>query len=72
MRGFLQRISSRKWLTALAVQIAAVVAIFAPIAESEASAAAIKIAGLAVMLLAAFGYGKIEAGIDGAKEPDER
>lgn len=64
MRSFLQRISSRKFLTALAVQVAAVVALFCPQHESAATAAAIRIAALATLLLAALGYGKIEAGVD--------
>ncbi len=64
MRSFLQRISSRKFLTALAVQVAAVVALFTVKPESELVDAAIRIAALATLLLAALGYGKIEAGVD--------
>jgi len=64
MRSFLSRISSRKFLTALAVQMAAVVALFWPEHESRIETAAVRIAALAVMLLAALGYGKIEAGVD--------
>ena len=67
MRSFLQRISSRKFLTALAVQVASVVAIFWPQHESTISGAAIRIAALATLLLAAIGYGSIEAGIDAGK-----
>ena len=64
MRDFLQRISSRKFLTALAVQAAAVAALFAPAHESQFQDAAIRIASLATLLLAALGYGHIEAGVD--------
>jgi len=64
MRSFLQRISSRKFLTALAVQAAAVVALFWPENESTLNAAAVRIAALMTLLLAALGYGKIEAGVD--------
>lgn len=57
-QSFLARISSRKFLVALAVEIAAVVALFMP-AENpgEIEAAAVKVAALATMLLAALGYG---------------
>jgi len=68
MRSFLERISSRKFLTALAVQLAAVAAIFWPQHDSYIAEAAVRIAGLVVMLLAAIGYGSIEAGIDADKD----
>ena len=64
MRPFLQRISSRKFLTALAVQIASVAALFWPAQEQSLQTAAIRIAALATLLLAALGYGKIEAAVD--------
>ena len=64
MRSFLERVSSRKFLTALAVQAASVAALFWPQYESELAMAAVRIAALAVMLLAAFGYGSIEASVD--------
>ncbi len=64
MRSFLQRISSRKFLTALAVQAAALAALFWPQHESAIGQAATRIAALAAMLLAALGYAKIEAAID--------
>ena len=64
MRSFFERISSRKFLTALAVQAAAVLALFWPESESTFSTAAVRIAALAAMVLAALGYGKIEADID--------
>ena len=67
MRSFLERISSRKFLTALAVQAASVAAMFWPGHESALADAAVRIAALATMLLAAFGYGSIEAGLDEAK-----
>ncbi len=70
MRSFLQRITSRKFLTALAVQIAAVAALFWPEHESAISDTAVKIAALAALLLAALGYGKIEAGVDSAASND--
>ena len=75
MRSFLQRISSRKFLVALAVQCAAVAAFFAPHREGEFESAAVKIAALVTILLAGMGYGKIEAGIDaaagGEKKPEQ-
>lgn len=64
MRAFLQRISSRKFLTALAVQAAGVAAVFWPHHADAAAQAAVQIAGLAAMLLAALGYGRIEAAVD--------
>ncbi len=67
MRSFLQRISSRKFLTALAVQIAAVVAVFRPSDGEAVTEAGVRIAALAALLLAALGYGKIEADVDAAK-----
>ena len=72
MRPFLQRISSRKFLTAVAVQAAAVVALFWPEHESELTEAATRIAALAALLLAAFGYGGIEAGVDRAERHEAR
>jgi len=64
MRSFLERISSRKFLTALAVQAASVAAIFWPQQQDTIETAAIRIAALITLLLAALGYGKIEATID--------
>ncbi len=64
MRSFLQRLSSRKFLTAIAVQIAAVVALFYPEHESAFVTAATRMAALLTLLLAALGYGKIEAEVD--------
>ncbi len=64
MRNFIQRISSRKFLTSLVVQIASVVAIFWPQHESTIEGAALRIAALVTLLLAALGYGRIEAEVD--------
>lgn len=64
MRNFLQRISSRKFLTALAVQAASIAAIFWPKQQETIESAALRIAALATLLLAALGYGKIEASLD--------
>jgi len=70
MRSFLQRISSRKFLTAVAVQAASVAVIFWPQYESAMTAAAVRIAALLTLLLAALGYGKIEAGVDVERTSD--
>jgi hypothetical protein len=67
MDSFLRRISSRKFLTALAVQAASVATIFWPYHESAIEAAATRIAALAALLLAAIGYGKIQAQVDAAR-----
>lgn len=64
MRGFLQRISSRKFLTVLAVQVAGVLALFWPTQQDALNSAAVQIAALVTMLLAALGYGTIEAAVD--------
>ena len=64
MRSFLQRISSRKFLTALCVQAAAVAVLFWPQHDSAFNTAAVRIAALVTLLLAAMGYGKIEANVD--------
>ena len=67
MDSFLKRISSRKFLTVLAVEVAAVVALFRPAGEAAGiEAGAVKIAALVVMILAALGYGIIEGAIDKA------
>jgi len=71
MRSFLQRISSRKFLTALAVQVASVAAIFWPQHEQTLATAAIRLAALATLLLAALGYGKIEASVDAGQTTDD-
>ncbi len=74
MRSFLQRISSRKFLVALAVQAASVAALFYPQQQDEFQTTAIRIAALATLLLAALGYGKIEAAVDkeAAKVKEEK
>ena len=64
MNSFMKRISSRKFLIALSVQIAAVIALFKPGSGEAIEQAAIQIASLITMLLAALGYGTIEADID--------
>lgn len=66
MKDFLKRISSRKFLTAIAVQIAAVAALFSPEQASEFNDAAVRIAALIAMVLTALGYGCIEASLDGS------
>ncbi|MCK4277305.1 MAG: hypothetical protein KAX78_12365 [Phycisphaerae bacterium] len=67
MRSFLQRISSRKFLLALAVQIASVAALFWPEHESMITNSVVRVAALVTLLLAAIGYGKIEASVDAVK-----
>lgn len=67
MDSFLKRISSRKFLTAIAVEIAAMIALFAPQVADVANEGALRIAALATMLLAALGYGAVEAAVDKAK-----
>lgn len=64
MRDFLTRLSSRKFLTTLAVQIASVAAVFWPAQHESIQTAALRLAALATLLLAALGYGKIEANLD--------
>ena len=64
MRGVLERLSSRKFLTAIAVQVAAIAALFWPEHATAASEMVLRIAALATMLLAALGYGSIEAALD--------
>lgn len=66
MRSFLQRVSSRKFLSALAVQVAAVAALFLPEHESAMEAGAVRVAALLALLLAGLGYGKIESAVDAA------
>ncbi len=66
MRSFLERISSRKFLTAFAVQLAGLVALLHPGQADQLADAAVRIAALIVMVLAALGYGKMEAALDAA------
>lgn len=70
MRSFLERISSRKFLTAFAVQLAGLVALIRPGQADQLSDAAVRIAALIVMVLAALGYGKMEAALDSAANND--
>jgi hypothetical protein len=69
MRTFLQRISSRKFLTAVTVQAAAIAAFFWPAHASALNEMAVRIAALATLLLAAVGYGSIESALDEAHQP---
>ena len=71
MKDFLKRISSRKFLTAFAVEVAAVAALFSPERASEFNDAAIRIAAMVAMMLTALGYGCIEASLDGGQSSDE-
>ena len=70
MRAFLVRVSSRKFLMALCVQVASVAALFWPECESALTTAAVRVAALAALLLAALGYGKIEATLDAGETND--
>lgn len=69
MRSFLQRISSRKFLMAIAVQAGAVAAIFWPQHQSSIHGSAVRIAALAALVLAGLGYANIEAALDAANTP---
>lgn len=60
----LTRLASRKFLTTIAVQIACLYAFFRPTEVHTAFDLAVKIAALVTMVLAAFGYGYIEASVD--------
>lgn len=71
MRSFLERISSRKFLTALAVQAASVAAVFWPHEQSSIETAAVRIAALLTLLLAGLGYGKIEGDVDASQSPGQ-
>jgi hypothetical protein len=54
----------------MAVQVAAVVAIFQPEQADTLHDAAIRIAAMLTLLLAALGYGKIEAAVDRQNQDD--
>jgi hypothetical protein len=71
MRSFLERLSSRKFLTAVTVQVASVAALFWPHHESAMTTAAVRIAALMSLLLAALGYGTIEAKLDSSNGPKQ-
>lgn len=70
MRRFLERLSSRKFLTALLVQAASVAALFWPEQGAVLNEGAVRIAALATLLLAALGYGSIEAAVDARIKAD--
>ena len=67
IQDFLYRLASRKFLVTIAVQIACVYAFFRPAEVETVLNLAVKIASLATMVLAAFGYGYIEASVDKKK-----
>ncbi len=64
MRNLLTRLSSRKFLTTLAVEVAALIVLFAPGQEETVMAAARHIAAIAAMVLATLGYVRAEADVD--------
>ena len=68
MRNVLTRLSSRKFLAALAVEAAAMAALFWPDHASALNEAAVRLAALAAMVLTALGYGQIESAVDKAKD----
>lgn len=71
MEKFLKRLSSRKFLTVLLVQVAVVASmIFRPEAKVAWIEGATQIAELVVLAIAALGYGKIEADVD--RDPKAR
>jgi len=69
-RSFLTRISSRKFLTTLAVEVAALVVLCAPSHQNAIMAAAEHVAALAAMVLAALGYVSAESALDQAARDD--
>lgn len=64
MRSLLARLSSRKFLVSLAVEVAALVVLFAPGHEETIHATARHIAAIAAMVLAALGYVNAESQAD--------
>ena len=70
-RSFLSRISSRKFLTTLAVEAAALIVLFAPSHQNAIAAAAEHVAAIAAMVLAALGYVSAEAAVDQSARHDD-
>jgi len=66
MNAILTRLTSRKFLTTLIVQVAAIIALFWPDKADAITATATNIAALTAMLLSALGYATIEASVDKA------
>ena len=64
MNDFFKRISSRKFLISLFVQVASVIALFYPEQNELLQDGAVKIASLGAMVLSALGYATIEAKLD--------
>jgi hypothetical protein len=71
MRSFLTRISSRKFLATLAVQVAGLVVLFAPANGEAITAAAERIAAIAALLLSALGYVDAESRLDEGGDSDK-
>ncbi|MDD4892079.1 MAG: hypothetical protein PHU85_19325 [Phycisphaerae bacterium] len=66
MRPLLKRLSSRKFLTTLAVQIAGLAVLFAPGHAEAIASAAERIAAIVAMVLVALGYVNAESKLDAA------
>jgi len=71
VRSFLTRISSRKFLTTLAVEVAALIVLFAPDQADTVTAAVEHVAAIVSMTLAALGYVSAEARLDGQALDDD-
>ena len=72
MRPFLKRISSRKFLATLAVEVAGLIVLFAPGHREAVFAAAEHVAAIAAMLLAALGYVRAEGNLDAGTQGEDQ
>ena len=68
MKKFLERISSRKFLNALGVEAGALISLFyAPSSGDAIADAIVRVGTIIAMLAFAFGYTKVQGGIDETK-----
>ena len=64
MKALLSKLSSRKFLTALVAQIASIVAFFSVETGDAVADLGTRIVALVVLVIAALGYGIVEASVD--------
>jgi len=64
MKDILRKLSSRKFLTAIVVQVAGIIGLFSPSTGDVAMDLGMRIAALVAIVLGALGYGLIEARLD--------
>ena len=64
MKDFLKRLTSRKFIAASAVEVAALVALFNPGIEGTVESTIVRVGAIAAMVLVALGYIVVEGNLD--------